>query len=46
MKYLTEKEFKKFEYLIGLVNQVCDIVSNPEEHNNPSCKGSKGEFKY
>lgn len=40
MKHLTEKEFKKFEYLIGFVNQVCDIVSNPEEHNNPSCKGS------
>lgn len=37
---MTKKELKKFDLLIGFVNNICEIVSNPEEYLDPNCKDS------
>lgn len=34
--YLSDEEFEKFEYLVGFVNTVAEIVSNPEEMLDPN----------
>lgn len=31
MKTLSDKEFRKVEYLVGFYNNIVDIVSNPDE---------------
>ena len=37
---MTKKEFNKYDYLIGFVNEVCDIISDPEEYLDPNTKDS------
>jgi hypothetical protein len=37
---ITGKEFKKFEYLIGFVNNIVEMVSDPETDQTSNCKGS------
>ena len=37
---LNKKEFTKFEYLIGFVNNVIELVSDPETDQSSNCKRS------
>ena len=37
---MKKKSIKKLEVLLSFVNNICDIVCNPEEHLNPNCKDS------
>jgi len=34
--YLSDEEFEKIEYLVGFVNTVAEIVSDPEEYLDPN----------
>ena len=34
--YISDKDFEKFEYLVGFVNSVAEIVSDPEEMMDPN----------
>lgn len=40
MKTLNDKEFTKFNYLIGFVNNIIEMVSDPETDQSANCKGS------
>ena len=40
MKTLNDKEFTKFDYLIGFVNNIVEMVSDPETDQDSNCKGS------
>ena len=33
---LSDEDFEKFEYLVGFLNTVAEIVSNPEEMLDPN----------
>lgn len=35
---LTKKEFNKLEYIVGFINEISDIVSDPEELLDPNTK--------
>lgn len=35
MKQITDKEFKKIEYLLGFVNDIAEMVLSPEEYLDP-----------
>lgn len=37
---LNKKEFTKFEYLIGFVNNIIEMVSDPETDQSSNCKRS------
>lgn len=37
---MTSREQKKFDLLIGFVNDICEVVSNPEEHLDFNTKDS------
>ena len=37
---LNKKEYTKFEYLIGFVNNVIEMVSDPETDQSSNCKRS------
>lgn len=37
---ITGKEFKKFEYLVGFVNNIVEMVTSPEEYLDPNTKDS------
>jgi hypothetical protein len=37
---LNKKEFSKFDYLIGFVNNIIEMVSDPETDQSSNCKGS------
>ena len=34
--YISDEDFKKFEYLVGFVNTVAEIVCDPEEMMDPN----------
>ena len=34
--YISDKDFEKFEYLVGFINAVAEIVCNPEESLDPN----------
>lgn len=36
MKQITDKEFKKIEYLFGFVNDIAEMVLSPEEYLDPN----------
>jgi hypothetical protein len=36
MKQITDKEFKKIEYLLGFVNDIAEMVLSPEEYLDPN----------
>ena len=36
MKQITDKEFKKIEYLLGFVNNIAEMVLSPEEYLDPN----------
>lgn len=36
MKTLTNKEFEKIEYLLGFVNDVAEMILDPEEYLDPN----------
>lgn len=35
---MTNKELKRLDILIGFANDICEIVSDPEEHLSPNSK--------
>ena len=35
---ITGKEVEKFEYLVGFVNEIAEIVSDPEQYLDPNAK--------
>ena len=37
---MKKKSIDKLNLLISFVNNICDIVCNPEEHLDPNCKNS------
>ncbi len=37
---ISKKEFTKLEYLVGFVNNIIEIVSDPEEDLDPNTKDS------
>lgn len=37
---MTKEELEKFDLLIGFVNDICEIVSDPEELMYSNCKDS------
>lgn len=38
--YISDKDFRKFEYLVGFVNTVAEIVCDPDEFQDPNAKDS------
>lgn len=40
LKKKTVKELNKYNYLVGFVNEVCDIISDPEEYLDSNEKDS------
>ena len=36
MKQITDKEFKKIEYLLGFVSDIAEMVLSPEEYLDPN----------
>ena len=38
--YISDKEFRKIEYLVGFVNTVAEIVCDPDEFQDPNAKDS------
>ena len=38
--YISDKDFRKIEYLVGFVNTVAEIVCDPDEFQDPNAKDS------
>lgn len=38
--YISDEQFERIEYLLGFVNTIAEIVSDPEEFMDPNCKTS------
>ena len=40
MKYLSEEDYEKVQYLLGFVNNIAEMVLDPEEYLDPNTKDS------
>ena len=38
--YISDEQFERVEYLLGFVNTIAEIVSDPELYMDPNCKTS------
>ena len=38
--YISDKDFEKIEYLLGFVNNIAEMVLDPEEYLDPNTKDS------